>query len=179
MLNNVSIVGRITKDPEVRMIGSEGTAVCNFTVAVNRPFKDENGDNIADFIQCQAWKKQAEFMGNYIVKGQLIAITGSIHTRTYEKADQTTAYVTEINVDQIQSLERREPQTEEQIKAQWTEEWNKRSVGLTKSSLASLKKDLTDKYQPMIDRLQVKKMVAKDEISPAKPEKATQTELPF
>ena len=176
MLNNVSIVGRITKDPEVRTIGSEGTAVCNFTVAVNRPFKDENGDSIADFIQCQAWKKQAEFMGNYIVKGQLIAITGSIHTRTYEKADQTTAYVTEINVDQIQSLERREPQTEEQIKAQWTEEWNKRSVGLTKSSLASLKKDLTDKYQPKIDALKSKSAETKPE---AKSEKSTQTELPF
>lgn len=175
MLNNVSLVGRITKDPEVRTIGSEGTAVCNFTVAVNRPFKDENGDNIADFIQCQAWKKQAEFMGNYIVKGQLIALTGSIHTRTYEKADQTTAYVTEVNVDQIQSLERREPQTEEDIRKQWTDEWNKRSVGLTKSSLASLKKDLTEKYQPRIDALNGKK----EDPAPAKSEKATQTELPF
>jgi single-strand DNA-binding protein len=175
MLNNVSIVGRITKDPEVRTIGSEGTAVCNFTVAVNRPFKDENGDIIADFIQCQAWKKQAEFMKKYIVKGQLIAITGSIHTRTYEKADQTTAYVTEINVDQIQSLERHEPQTEEQIKAQWTDEWNKRSVGLTNSSLASLKKDLTEKYQPKIDAL--KGATAQPEAK--QPEKATQTELPF
>jgi len=163
MLNNVSIVGRITKDPEVRTIGSDGTAVCNFTVAVNRPFKDENGDNIADFIQCQAWKKQAEFMGNYIVKGQLIALTGSIHTRTYEKADQTTAYVTEINVDQIQSLERREPQTEEQIREQWTAEWNKRSVGLTKQNLASLKKDLTEKYQPKIDALNSKSADQKQE----------------
>ena len=163
MLNNVSIVGRITKDPEVRTIGSEGTAVCNFTVAVNRPFKDENGDNVADFIQCQAWKKQAEFMGNYIVKGQLIAITGSIHTRTYEKADQTTAYVTEVNVDQIQSLERREPQTEEDIRKAWTDEWNKRSVGLTKQSLAELKKDLEKKYQPRIDALK-KEEVKKEEL---------------
>jgi len=175
MLNNVSLVGRITKDPEVRTIGSEGTAVCNFTIAVNRPFKDENGENVADFIQCQAWKKQAEFMGNYIVKGQLIALTGSIHTRTYEKADQTTAYVTEVNVDQIQSLERREPQTEEDIRKAWTDEWNKRSVGLTKSSLASLKKDLTEKYQPKIDALNGKK----EEKAPAKTEKVTQTELPF
>ena len=170
MLNNVSLVGRITKDPEVRTIGSEGTAVCNFTIAVNRPFKDENGESIADFIQCQAWKKQAEFMGKYIVKGQLIAITGSIHTRTYEKADQTTAYVTEVNVDQIQSLERREPQTEEQIKEEWKKEWDKRSVGLTKQSLASLKKDLEAKYQPKIDAL-------KNKSAETKP--AVAEELPF
>lgn len=154
MLNNVSIVGRITKDPEVRTIGSEGTAVCNFTIAVNRPFKDENGDQVADFIQCQAWKKQAEFMGNYIVKGQLIAITGSIHTRTYEKADQTTAYVTEVNVDQIQSLERRDKQeTEESIKAEWKKEWDEKSPTLKGLAKDKLKKDLEAKYQPRIDAL--------------------------
>ena len=154
MLNNVSLVGRLTKDPEVRSIGTDGTKVCNFTVAVNRPFKDENGDKVADFIQCQAWKKQAEFIGNYLVKGQLVSITGSIHTRTYEKADQSTAYVTEINVDQIQSLEKRESTyTEESIKAEWKKEWDERSVGLKGLQKDKLKKDLEAKYQPRIDAL--------------------------
>lgn len=155
MLNNVSLVGRLTKNPEIRTIGEE-TKVCNFTLAVNRPFKDEDGEKVADFIQCQAWKKQAEFMGSYLVKGQLVAVTGAIHTRTYEKADQTTAYVTEVNIDSIQSLEKREAQTEEDIKKIWTEEWNKRSVGLTKTSLAALKKDLEAKYQPQIDAIKAK-----------------------
>lgn len=167
MLNNVSLVGRITRDPEVRTIGSDGTAVCNFTVAVNRPFKDENGENVADFIQCQAWKKQAEFMGNYIVKGQLIAITGSIHTRTYEKADQTTAYVTEINVDQIQSLERRDKQeTEESIKAEWKKEWDEKSPSLKGLAKDKLKKDLETKYQPRIDVLVSKALASQEDTPP-------------
>lgn len=154
MLNNVSLVGRLTKDPEVRTIGTEGTSVCNFTVAVNRPFKDADGEKVADFIQCQAWKKQAEFIGQYLVKGQLVAITGSIHTRTYEKADQSTAYVTEVNVDQIQSLEKRESQvTEESIKAEWKKEWDEKSPSLKGLAKDKLKKDLEAKYQPRIDVL--------------------------
>ena len=157
MLNNVSLVGRLTKDPEVRTIGTEGTQVCNFTVAVNRPFKDENGEKVADFIQCQAWKKQAEFIGKYLVKGQLVALTGSIHTRTYEKADQTTAYVTEVNVDQIQSLEKREGsepvETEASIKAEWKKEWDEKSISLKGLAKDKLKKDLEAKYQPRINAL--------------------------
>ncbi len=154
MLNNVSLVGRLTKDPEVRTIGSENTSVCNFTVAVNRPFKDENGEKVADFIQCQAWKSQADFIGKYLVKGQLVAITGSIHTRTYEKADQTTAYVTEVNVTSIQSLERRESgETEESIKEQWKKEWDELSKGKTGLAKDKVKKDLEKKYQPRIDAL--------------------------
>ena len=167
MLNNVSLDGRLTKDPEVRTIGSEGTAVCNFTIAVNRPFKDENGDKVADFIQCQAWKKQAEFIGNYLVKGQLVSVTGSIHTRTYEKADQTTAYVTEINVDQIQSLEKRESQvTEESIKAEWKKEWDEKSVSVKGLQKDKLKKDLEAKYQPRIDALATSSVEVKKEDLP-------------
>jgi single-strand DNA-binding protein len=167
MLNNVSLVGRLTKDPEVRTIGSDKTAVCNFTIAVNRSFKDENGERQADFIMCQAWKNQADFIGKYLVKGQLVSVTGSIHTRTYEKSDQTTAYVTEINVDQIQSLEKRESaESEESIKAEWKKEWDKRSVGLTKAAVAKLKKDLEAKYQPRIDALYVKSDEVKDEDLP-------------
>lgn len=154
MLNNVSLVGRLTKDPEVRKIGSENTSVCNFTVAVNRPFKDENGEKVADFIGCQAWKSQADFIGKYLVKGQLVAITGSIHTRTYEKADQTTAYVTEVNVNSIQSLERRESgETEESIKNEWKKEWDEKSPSLKGLEKDKLKKVLQAKYQPRIDAL--------------------------
>ena len=163
MLNNVSLVGRLTKNPEVRTIGDD-TTVCNFTLAVNRPFKDEKGEKVADFIQCQAWKQQADFIGKYLVKGQLVAVTGSIHTRTYEKADQTTAYVTEVNVNQIQSLERKEAQTEDQVKALWTAEWDQKSKGLDAKAKTSLKKALEMKYQPLIDNLKPKTEEATPEL---------------
>lgn len=164
MLNNVSLVGRPTKELELKIIG-EGTPVCNFTLAVNRPYKNKDGENEADFIQCQAWKRQAEFLGTYVKKGHLIAITGAINTRTYEK-DGVTKYVTEVNVNSVQSLEKK-PQddplkpftdklTVDAIKALWTEEWNKRSVGLDNTAQANLKRELTKKYQPQIDSLETK-----------------------
>lgn len=158
MLNNVSLVGRLTKDPEVKVIGA-GTAVCNFTLAVNRNYKDESGETQADFIQCQAWKKTAEFIGSYVKKGNLVSITGAINTRTYEK-DGVTHYVTEVNVNQVNSLEKRQEKeldtmvTVEELKAAWTGEFNKRSVGLDSASKANLKKELTQKYQPQIDKIE-------------------------
>jgi single-strand DNA-binding protein len=152
MLNNVSLVGRLTKEPNLKVIGEN--TVCNFTVAVNRPFKNKDGEREADFIQCQAWNKQAEFIGSYLHKGQLVAVTGEIHTRTYTKKDDgSNAYVTEVNVNSIQSLEKRDPQNEEDIRTAWTNEWDRKSPGLDAKGKATLKKKLADKYQPMIDAL--------------------------
>ena len=150
MLNNVSLVGRLTKDPEIRIIGSEETKVCNFTVAVNRSFKDANGERQADFIQCQVWKQKAEFVSTYLKKGNLVSVTGEIHTRTYEKEDKTTAYVTEINVNQVESLEKKPVVNSESIKADWTAEWEKRSLGLDAPSKATLKAELKLKYDKLI-----------------------------
>ena len=155
MLNNVSLVGRLTKEPETRRL-EKGTVVCNFTLAVNRAFKDENGEKQADFIQCQAWQKQAEFIEKFVSKGQLVAVTGEIHTRTYEREDKTTAYVTEINCNSIQSLEKRSEPTEEDIRMRWNDEWTKRSDGLDAKAKAILKKELNEKYQPRIDELKAK-----------------------
>ena len=158
MLNNVSLVGRLTKDPEVKIIG-EGTAICNFTLACNRPYKDANGEKQADFISCQAWKGQAEFIGSYMKKGNLIAITGAINTRTYDK-DDVKHYVTEVNVSSVQSLEKKDDSdqgsiaTEDSIKKIWNDEWAKRSVGLDASSKSNLKNELAKKYQVQIDSLQ-------------------------
>lgn len=155
MQNVVALVGRLTKDPETRMV-SEQTKVANFTLAVNRPFKNaDTGEREADFINCQAWKNQADFVEQYVGKGQLVAVQGSIRTRTFDK-DGVTHYVTEVNVDMIQSLEKREAQTEEDIKKRWTDEWNKRKQGLDAKGQAILKKDLAAKYQPMIDALSKK-----------------------
>ena len=132
MLNNVSLVGRLTKDPGFKVIGDD-TPVCNFTLAVNRPYKDkETKESIADFIMCQAWKGQANFLNDYVKKGHLVAITGSINTRTYEK-DGETKYVTEINVNSVTSLEKKSdsvasdtPKTLQQIKEEINLEFAKR-----------------------------------------------------
>jgi len=153
MQNVVALVGRLTKDPDIRMAGE--TKVSGFTLAANRPFKTEDGEQQADFIQCQAWKNQADFMEKFVHKGQLVAVQGSIRTRTYDK-DGSTIYVTEVNVDQIHSLEKREAQTEEQIKKAWSDEWTKRKAGLDSKKQAILKKELADKYQPRIDALSKK-----------------------
>ena len=159
MLNNVSLVGRLTKDPETKTIGNDAIPVCNFTLAVNRPYKDKDGERQADFIQCQAWKKQAEFIGTYLEKGNLVSITGSINTRTYEK-DDVTHYVTEINVNQVTSLEKKSDDssapsgtTVEEVKAAWKQEFAKRGVGLDSKQKQALKVELTKKYQPQIDAL--------------------------
>ena len=156
MLNNVSLVGRLTDDPKVKIIG-EGTEVCNFTLAVNRSYKNASGEKECDFILMQAWKKQAEFIGTYLKKGNMVSITGAINTRTYEKND-VTHYVTEVNVNSVQSLEKKEDsdqeaQTEESIKKLWNDEWAKRSVGLDAASKKNLKKELAKKYQTQIDEI--------------------------
>ena len=157
MINNVTLVGRITADPVTKVIG-EGTSVVNFTLAVNRPYKDEIGEYQADFIMCQAWNQKAEFIGSYVKKGDLLGITGSINTRTYEK-DEVTHYVTEVNVNHVQSLQSKKEAapsftTVEEVQDAWRAEWDKKSVGLDAKAKATLKKQLEAKYQPQIAALE-------------------------
>lgn len=102
-INNVSIVGRLTRDPELRYSGS-GTAICNFNVAVNRPFNSQDGQN-ADFINVVVFRKNAEALANYQRKGNLIGLTGRIQTRNFEGQDGKTVYVTEVVADSVQFLE--------------------------------------------------------------------------
>lgn len=84
MLNSAVVMGRLTSDPEVRKTQS-GTSVCRFSVAVDRKFAKEDGTRETDFIDILAWKGTADFIGKYFVKGQMIAIQGSIQTGSYEK----------------------------------------------------------------------------------------------
>lgn len=104
MLNRVVIVGRLTRDPDLRYTPS-GLAVANFTVAANRPFKNQDGEQEADFINCVAWRKQAENLANYMKKGQMIGVDGRIQTRSYEGNDGKMVYVTEVLAENIQFLE--------------------------------------------------------------------------
>mgnify|MGYP000885812030 CR=1 FL=1 len=105
MINRVVLVGRITRDPELRYTQSN-IAVVSFTLAVNRMFADQSGERQADFIQCVVWRKQAENLARYVSKGALLGVEGRIQTRTYE-SDQGTRYITEVVCDSVQFLESR------------------------------------------------------------------------
>ncbi|MBE0701270.1 MAG: single-stranded DNA-binding protein [Acholeplasmataceae bacterium] len=105
MINRTILVGRITKDPEVKTTQSN-IPVVTFTLAVNRQFTDQSGERQADFIQCVVWRKQAENLARFVKKGALLGVEGRIQTRQYE-ADNGTRYVTEVVCDSIQFLESR------------------------------------------------------------------------
>jgi single-strand DNA-binding protein len=112
MINQVTLVGRLTKDPDLR-ITPEGTAVCNLTLAVNRPFKNQHGEYETDFVHCTIWRKTAENTANFCRKGSVIGITGKIHTRNYMNQEGKRVYVTEVVAETVQFLSRRST-TEEQ-----------------------------------------------------------------
>lgn len=103
----MTLVGRLTKDPDLRYTQS-GTAVGQFTLAVNRNFTNQQGDREADFINCVIWRKAAESFANYARKGTLIGLTGCIQTRNYDNQQGQRVYVTEIVVENFQLLESKE-----------------------------------------------------------------------
>lgn len=106
MLNSVCLVGRTTRDPELKYTGNN-VAVASFSLAVNRNFKDANGERETDFINCVIWRQQAENLANWAKKGALIGITGRIQTRSYENQQGQRVYVTEVVAENFQMLESR------------------------------------------------------------------------
>lgn len=104
MINNVTLVGRLTKDPDLRYTSS-GKAVASFTLAVNRRFTNQAGQREADYIQCVIWGKSAETLANYAKKGSLIGIVGRLQSRSYENNEKQRVYVTEVVVETFQFLE--------------------------------------------------------------------------
>ena len=106
MLNSVCLVGRMTKDAELRYTPNN-QAVATFSLAVNRNFKSQNGEREADFINCVIWRQQAENLANWAKKGALIGITGRIQTRSYENQQGQRVYVTEVVAETFQLLESR------------------------------------------------------------------------
>lgn len=104
MINNLTLVGRLTKDPDLKYTGN-GTAVATFTLAVNRNFTNQSGEREADFINCVIWRKPAETLANYAKKGVLIGVTGRIQTRSYDNQQGQKVYVTEVIADNFQLLE--------------------------------------------------------------------------
>lgn len=104
MINNVVLVGRLTRDPELRKTQS-GTSVLSFTCAVNRKFQSQ--DQTADFVNCVAWNQTADFLARYATKGALVGVEGRIQTRTYDDKTGNKVYVTEVVCDSVQLLESR------------------------------------------------------------------------
>ena len=102
MINRVVLVGRITKDPDLRKTQS-GKSVVSFTIARNRRVPSQGQD--ADFINCVAWNKTADFMAQYVKKGALLGLEGRIQTRSYDDRDGKRVYVTEVVADNVQFLE--------------------------------------------------------------------------
>ena len=106
MINNVVLVGRMTRDADLRYTPSN-QAVATFTLAVNRNFKNQAGEREADFINCVIWRQQAENLANWAKKGTLVGITGRIQTRNYENQQGQRVYVTEVIAESFQVLESR------------------------------------------------------------------------
>ncbi|WP_171660791.1 MULTISPECIES: single-stranded DNA-binding protein [Geobacillus] len=103
MINQVVLVGRLTKDPELRYT-AEGAAVATVTLAVARNFRNAEGGIDADFVPCVLWRKTAEHTANYCRKGSMVAVMGRIQTRRYEKKDGQRVYVTEVVAESVQFL---------------------------------------------------------------------------
>lgn len=103
-MNRVVLIGRLTKDPELRFTPGKGAAVASFTLAVDRMYKSE-GQPEADFIPIVVWGKIAENTANYVSKGKLVGVSGRIQTRSYEAKDGTRRYITEVVADEVQFLE--------------------------------------------------------------------------
>ncbi|HAA5766643.1 TPA_asm: single-stranded DNA-binding protein [Listeria monocytogenes] len=106
MMNRVVLVGRLTKDPDLRYTPA-GVAVATFTLAVNRTFTNQNGEREADFINCVVWRKPAENVANFLKKGSMAGVDGRIQTRNYEDNDGKRVFVTEVVAESVQFLEPR------------------------------------------------------------------------
>lgn len=103
-MNKVFLIGNLTKDPEMRSTQS-GVAVCNFTIAVNRRFRNQQtGQQETDFLNVVAWRQLAELCSKYLAKGRKVAVTGSIQTRTYEAKDGSKRSTFDIVADEVEFL---------------------------------------------------------------------------
>lgn len=105
-MNSVILIGRLARDPEVKTVN--GCLTAGFTLAVNRAYKNENGRYDADFIDCVAWRQTAELVNKFLKKGIPVCAAGSIQTRTWESADGKKHYVTEVLVDRVEFIAKKD-----------------------------------------------------------------------
>ena len=102
-MNRVDLVGRLTRDPELRHTTS-GRAVCQINLAINRTFTNQSGEREADFINVVVWDKQAENVSKYVTKGRLVSVEGRLQSRSYDDKDGKRVYVTEVVANSVQFL---------------------------------------------------------------------------
>ena len=112
MYNRIILIGRLTRDPELRYVPS-GAPVANFTLAVDRPFRDQQGNRETDFIDIVAWRKLAEQVSQYMSKGRMVAVEGRLQIRSYETQDGQKRKVAEVVADGVRFLDRGRPSTAE------------------------------------------------------------------
>ena len=106
MINNITLAGRLTKDPELKYIPGSGTPVATFTIAVDRDYKNKDGSVTTDFIPVEIMGKPAEFCANYVTKGRLVGVTGSIRVDRYETQDGEKRTFTKVSGRNIQALDK-------------------------------------------------------------------------
>ena len=109
MLNKVILIGRFTRDPELRST-PQGTSTCSFSLAVDRSY--QSGEKQADFINCVAWRQTAEFISKYFQKGNMVCVEGSIQTRSWQGDDGKSRYATEVVVDRTYFVESKKSATQ-------------------------------------------------------------------
>lgn len=110
MINHIVLIGRITADPEIRYT-QNGIAFCNFTLAVERNYKDSAGNKMSDFITCTAWKQQAELLNQYVKQGDMLGIEGSLQSRKYQTQDGQNRTAYEVQVSSMQFLGKGKPKS--------------------------------------------------------------------
>lgn len=118
-MNKVILLGSLTKNPELRST-TNGTAVCSFTVAVQRRFKNQNGEREADFLPVIAWRGAAEACARYLHKGSKVAVCGTIQTRSYDAQDGGRRYVTEIVADEVEFLNTKSADAQQDDQSQYS-----------------------------------------------------------
>lgn len=119
-MNKVSLLGRLTKDPDLRYT-STGTAVATFTVAVTRSYKNQNNEYDSDFIRVKAWRKQAETVANFFSKGNRIIVHGEIETGSYEGADGKRVFTTEVKMNEFEFVDSKKDQERQSDQSPQTE----------------------------------------------------------
>lgn len=107
-MNNVVLIGRLTKDPEMRVLPTTGTQVATFTIAVNRDYKEKDGSTKADFINIEVMGKPAEFCANYLRKGRLVACNGQLRIDNYQGQDGSWKSYTKVTCRQVNALEKKD-----------------------------------------------------------------------
>jgi len=121
MLNRIILIGRLTRDPELKYTGS-GHAVANFTLAVDKPYVGQDGERGVDFIDVVVWRKLAEVCANHLVKGRLAAVEGRLEIRSYEDQQGVRRKVAEVVADNVRFLDRGKDRGKEQTSSSDTDE---------------------------------------------------------